>query len=177
MTRLFNLLTLLSLLLGAAVAALWERSYDGRDRIIYQTDEDARGRQRCFVLGWSRGVFDFQHHHIAGLGRAYAEWMGLHMDHSEPAPEAFAPRPESGFALLGFGFLRPTTKLAPPAVWWRYSVYVPHYAVALAAGILPAAWLRRRWLRSDRRGLCRACGYDLRATPDRCPECGATAKS
>ena len=60
----------------------------------------------------------------------------------------------------------------PPAL-------VPFVALALTIGILAvAAWqdhLRRVEQHRRRHGHeCAKCGYDLRATPGRCPECGST---
>lgn len=55
---------------------------------------------------------------------------------------------------------------------------VKYWLLVTLAAVLPAGWLALRWRRRREtrrhpRGLCASCGYDLRATPARCPECGA----
>jgi hypothetical protein len=59
------------------------------------------------------------------------------------------------------------------------ALWVPYWFVLLSLALVAAGFglvsrgARRRYRAG--RGLCRQCGYDLRATPDRCPECGAAA--
>lgn len=53
----------------------------------------------------------------------------------------------------------------------------PHWAIALAFAAATAFALRLNWrdhqtYRRRARGQCIRCGYDLRASVDRCPECG-----
>jgi predicted amidophosphoribosyltransferase len=54
----------------------------------------------------------------------------------------------------------------------------PFWSLLLLCAALPVLRVglavRRRRVR--RSGLCAVCGYDLRATPERCPECGAVVE-
>jgi hypothetical protein len=54
-----------------------------------------------------------------------------------------------------------------------YILLIPYWPVILLASIMPTMELlrRRRRLR-ELSGKCQRCGYDLRASTDRCPECG-----
>jgi hypothetical protein len=72
-------------------------------------------------------------------------------------------------------------------VLWQISplreiMRLPALPLLVIMAIAPVFW-SLRWLlgslrnnRIRRLGLCPACGYDMRMTPDRCPECGAVRK-
>jgi hypothetical protein len=83
------------------------------------------------------------------------------------------------FQLLGLSYWNQTSPPNPQMRWLHAIGFdLPYWPFVLGFGVLPAIAMRREWLarRTRRRlaaRLCIACGYDVRASRDRCPECGA----
>jgi hypothetical protein len=200
--RVLNLLTAGSLLLCVAVVVLWARSASRRDNLWFCSREGGRlwwfesapGRVAVrTAAGWPAA---------APVRRtsapAAAEIGALVLANERPAVmtrdnvqrslgvSVQEWRDRRNWLLLRHGTVVTTDdptaterEFGPPM---RYAELVlPHWMLAMVTAVPSlAVWVaarlrsRRARLRA-RHGVCPACGYDLRATPDRWPECGAAA--
>ena len=180
--RLFTLCSVASLVPCVAVTSLWIRAYFAEDCLaVAERTPDARLRGRSLtnrmgVIAYTDQSFDARHAQLVPESESTAllTVAGVSLYSSEPAPD---PTPIVGESdsVAGFRWARYD---ADPRHDIRgvptHEVWVPHWLPLLLSGAPPAAWavatVRGRRRRAT--GLCARCGYDLRATPRRCPECG-----
>ena len=175
--RLTNVLQGLFLTCFGAILVLWFASYsDSPHELRWR---DAKGDSHWIIS--SRGELQYS---LSGEWKDGAGPSWYPLSELQPAT-LIGPEPTLANK-LGFGW-RYTANLRgwrggqPPSSdeyalfrtiwlpWW--AIVLPFALVTLLVG---ARRLKRR-LRT-RVGHCSQCGYDLRATPDRCPECGAVPR-
>jgi hypothetical protein len=181
--KLFNFAGAVSLLLCLAMAAMCGRSFWRHDSVSFTRCRLAKTRwvgtqvkleSLHGELIWDQLQYDFlpgqqppEYYRGAVRGPAWA---------SVPARQTRIDlaRQPLGWAGIGAVVLPGANSLATYTVT---SIAIPYWLVVLVAALLPGRSVvrygRYRYRRAFKPGVCRSCGYDLRASPDRCPECGA----
>jgi hypothetical protein len=173
---LFAIASAISMLLCVCTIALWVRSYFRQDLITWGVIGDT-GLQACAAHSVF-GETQFMSATRSAPGWKEFHWPkpGLNFDGSRTSSEntlvgvSRVLGPTSYRSLAGFGFLAVNS-----GNFSLRMVAVPQWFLALLFAIAPTFWFfgtHRRRAKRRRLGLCPHCGYDLRATPDRCPECG-----
>ena len=183
---LLNLATAVSLVLGAAALLLFVLSpFVPFTRTFMRSwpllNEVPKGRVQYELRSEPGG--------LTLLGVSYFETRGFSFLVWGPPvkPQRFTPDTGStydfgvvtvtrGMGTLNYGIGLTGVQVLPGVPYCR--IELRYFALALLALAFPLTRLAvrrvRLLVREGRRedGLCPACGYDLRATPGRCPECG-----
>ena len=155
----FNLAAATSLALCIGTAALWVRSFFRFDSFGWHDAPDCG-----FQVSSSTGEF-----FVVRLIHLRPDMWGSGWSSYPISPELRHAR-RVGTTLLGFQYYSAWLPFGTGEVL----VGVPYWAVLVVFALAPTVAVAKR-LRSSRwsfRGRCAKCGYDLRATPGRCPECG-----
>lgn len=161
---------------AVAVAVAWMRSYKIGGELAFVVASPSH--PRLFMVNWHHGTVGF-----------------VYNDDVDPVPEPFAPK-KSHFEFRSYpvkaddDIETDLSSWPPRLMWMQYlgflyyklqtsnfqsrSFDVPFWSLMLLPLTIPAVVLYRRLDRRQRRaaGLCSHCGYDLRGSEARCPECG-----
>jgi hypothetical protein len=172
--RLFNLATTISLLLFLLTLISWVRSYWRADSLQYAWPLQGRTQQRFDQVTAFHGQLAWTHQHVMlRVGQHTPVYrIGPHVM-SHDAADMSLSGVKGSHELFGFGVARFSFSDPVARRWDTLVLRVPHWFFALLFGLLPVRRIQLRCCASHfRPGHCRGCGYDLRASPDRCPECG-----
>ncbi len=176
--RLFNTLCALSLLAFVAITVLAARSFQAGDAVVMQWDLRSgrfRGivKRYCvymnyhgnFLVHYQAEVPIRSHHREPGQ-TVWWSYHPLHPDLAQGVSDQITADAGED-SMLGIR----SRRTGPPD---EFALQIPHHMAAAPFLILPAAWLvqHRRRRRRTRLNCCTTCGYDLRASAGRCPECG-----
>ena len=154
-------------LLCIVTAALWVRSYWWADSLMLGGQDRPN---RVFSSVPARLYF------TSINGCLYSERFHWYSDKLTGKFDDYSPSDWFGFAVWSDSItLKIHPGMAPMSEW---GLRMPYWFPILLTGSLPSLGLvlvirgRRRERRWGVEGRCRQCGYDLRASKDRCPECG-----
>ncbi len=169
--KLLTLLSVISLLLGILAAALWVAGRSVEHRFSWT------GRHGNATVSGSRGLILFW---LATRQGAAGEptGAGSELEHDTRDPPTNVYEEVSLWLRPGWQWGPLWLKDTGPGgfIRYRYAI-VPAWAVVAGFWLPPAAraawWVAGRRRACRRRGLCAACGYDLRGNVSGvCPECG-----
>jgi hypothetical protein len=159
--RLFNILTVLSLVLCVVtmvlgILSLW---------VVMLWGYCGNGGGPYVEVSSSRGCIDVEYEPAyAGSG---SPWTGFYAFPADDFSNSLR------WNHLGFDM----HTIEPSAYGPEFAIeefYIPEWFICSVTAIPPFLWYRSYRLRRLRKlkGLCLQCGYDLRASKERCPECG-----
>jgi hypothetical protein len=169
---LFAFVSILSLLIFIACAALWVRSYQVEDALSYYNEATGTNRGAGTLpgaLGLARiDLFNDE----SGRRRTISNPEGWRSGQMPPGSSNWNLK-NTATSVRFLGLSYQMGEIVPGVV--GRCLVLPFWFLCLTSFPLPVLWLRdMRRRRRIRRGphLCLNCGYDLRASPERCPECG-----